>query len=308
MDKNEILKFLDIKKVKNYSTYVYRFIDFIEMKNSDLVLCTFKMILFYKLYGKEYKLNQVIDRYLEINSLYELSNGNLVSCGSFGMEIYYKNKEKNEYILLYEPTRRYTYDDDRLGVQTIIEIKLNEVILLKCYHKYPYCSRDSSFHNYSISIYNIENKKEKILTSLHISDDFIGKTEMNYLIKNEYLFVKYGYKLDIYDIKNDMKLINKNNKTFETKNVKFEGFYGATKREVKQLKKEFNIEFLCNFDDFIFVKDINDIIKVYRFRNNRLKFYQTIQFQNKDINGIVNLKNNNLLMYTYKELFIFKHL
>lgn len=89
MDRNEILKFLDIKKVKDYYDNYYtspEFNDFIEMKDSDLVLCAYKMILFYKLYGKEYKLNQVIGRNYEINSLYELSNGNLVSCGSFGME------------------------------------------------------------------------------------------------------------------------------------------------------------------------------------------------------------------------------
>ena len=105
-----------------------------------------------------------------------------------------------------------------------------------------------------------------------------------------------------------MKLINKSNKTFETQEVEFEGIFGPIKRKVIQSKKEFNIVFLCNFDDFIFVKDINDIIKIYTFRNNRLKFYQTIPFQNKDINGIINLKNNNLLMFTSKELFIFKHL
>ena len=131
---------------------------------------------------------------------------------------------------------------------------------------------------------------------------------MNYLIKNEYLFVRYGYKLDIYNIKKTMKLIDESNKKFETKEVEFKEIFGPIKRVVTQLKKEFNIVFLCNFDDFIFVKDISNIIKIYTFKNNHLKFYQTIQYQNKDINGIINLKNNNLLMYTSKELFIFKHL
>ena len=315
MDRNEILKFLDIKKVKDYYDNYYtspEFNDFIEMKDSDLVLCAYKMILFYKLYGKEYKLNQVIGRNYEINSLYELSNGNLVSCGSFGMEIYYKIKVTNEYILLskHNISEKYEYHFGykMLGVLKIIEIKLNELIILKRYCKLRRCSRDSSFSDYSISIYNIDNKNEKILTSLHVSDDFIGITYMNYLIKNEYLFVRYGYKLDIYNIKNNVKLINKSNKTFETKEVEFEGIFGPIRRKVIQSKKEFNIVFLSNFDDFIFVKDINDIIKIYTFRNNRLKFYQTIPFQNKDINGIINLKNNNLLMYTSKELFIFKHL
>ena len=52
MDRKEKLKFLDIKKVKDYYDNYYRspeFNDFIEMKDSDLVLCTNKMILFYKL-------------------------------------------------------------------------------------------------------------------------------------------------------------------------------------------------------------------------------------------------------------------
>ena len=173
IDKNEFLKFLEIKKVKyDYSNFFYRspdFNDFIEMKDSDLVLCTNKMILFYKLYGKEYKLNQVISRNYEINSLYELSNGNLVSCGSFGMEIYYKNKEKNEYILLSKHNisdkYEYCFGYQMLGVLKIIEIKLNELILLKRYSKLRRCSRDSTFYDYSISIYNSDNKNEKILTS-----------------------------------------------------------------------------------------------------------------------------------------------
>ena len=225
---------------------------------------------------------------------------------------YYKIKVTNEYILLskHNISEKYEYrfGYKMLGVLKIIEIKLNELIILKRYCKLRRCSRDSSFSDYSISIYNIDNKNEKILTSLHVSDNFIGITYMNYLIKNEYLFVRYGYKLDIYNIKNNVKLINKSNKTFETKEVEFEGIFGPIRRKVIQSKKEFNIVFLSNFDDFIFVKDINDIIKIYTFRNNRLKFYQTIPFQNKDINGIINLKNNNLLMYTSKELFIFKHL
>ena len=228
------------------------------------------------------------------------------------MEIYYKIKVTNEYILLSKHNisdkYEYRFGYQMLGVLKIIEIKLNELIILKRYSKLPYCSHDSSFSDYSISIYNIDNKNEKILTSLHVSDDFIGIAYMNYLIKNEYLFVRYGYKLDIYNIKKNMKLIDESNKTFETKEVEFKEFFGPIKRVVTQLKKEFNIVFLCNFDDFIFVKDINNIIKIYTFRNNHLKFYQTIPFQNKDINGIINLKNNNLLMYTSKELFIFKHL
>jgi len=53
---------------------------------------------------------------------------------------------------------------------------------------------------YSISIYNLEKRKEKILTYYQkeeIEDEIFKKCDINinYLIKNEYLFVKFEEKI-----------------------------------------------------------------------------------------------------------------
>ena len=90
-----------------------RVFDFIELKNSDLVLWSPKIILFYNISGNKYSLYQNISKFkenkeekdcnvfyshnserkkFEINSVYELTNGKLVCCHSFGLIIYNKKK------------------------------------------------------------------------------------------------------------------------------------------------------------------------------------------------------------------------
>ena len=74
------------------------YFDFIELKNSDLVLWSHDKIILYQMSGNKYQLYQNIKdleetkeiflmKY-EINSVYELSNENLVCCNSFGLYIY----------------------------------------------------------------------------------------------------------------------------------------------------------------------------------------------------------------------------
>jgi len=94
-------------------------IDFIELKNLDLVLWTTKAtILFYNLSDTNYSLFQTIKENIQkeekeeeeyfhmerfysnnkdvynINSIYQLSNGNIVSCNTNGIKIYSKKNDK----------------------------------------------------------------------------------------------------------------------------------------------------------------------------------------------------------------------
>ena len=91
-------------------------INFIESQYFDLIVLTNKKIIVYQLCDKEYKIYQIIDeresltdnqKYnykfkfsrfnkYRLTSIIELSNGNLVSCSSDGLKIYYKNKNKEK--------------------------------------------------------------------------------------------------------------------------------------------------------------------------------------------------------------------
>ena len=93
----------------------------IELKNNDLLIYSSRKIYIYKLAkNNNYELYQTIDEYkqgtykkkekpqeewsegidhftksYEINSIYELMNGNLISCNSYGIKIYKKIKKVN---------------------------------------------------------------------------------------------------------------------------------------------------------------------------------------------------------------------
>ena len=183
--------------------------DFIELKNSDLVLWSTEKIFLYQLLENEYKLYQEIDKFetgenevfkndfffrgahkkFSINSIYELTNGKLICCNSFGLLIYAKINDK--YIF----ESRHDIDID---VRKIIEINANKIILLQRYHYYFWgCSRNNlSSHTYSISTYDIENKNlTKVAESKVSNKDYYGYVLISYLIKNEYLLIRYGKKL-----------------------------------------------------------------------------------------------------------------
>ena len=111
-----------------------KFVDFIELKNSDIVLWTSNIIL---IYNKEYNLIQKIDErehgnlcqredydydivtYYYINSIYEMKNGKLVSCNFYGLK-FYKNIDKYNLILT---------EKMEINVHFIFEIKPNVLIL-----------------------------------------------------------------------------------------------------------------------------------------------------------------------------------
>ena len=61
----------------------YSLKNFVELKNKDLVLWTLKIIFFYTLSGKNYKLYQTIDEsnlieYFYFDDIIEMENGNLI--------------------------------------------------------------------------------------------------------------------------------------------------------------------------------------------------------------------------------------
>jgi hypothetical protein len=211
-------------------------INFIELKNLDLVFWTSEDIYFYNLSDKKYVKYQEIDesnqakkddenmfkyfkfdrRFRErerenykINSICQLKNGNLVSCNSFEIKIY--SKEKDEYIL---KSKKNMYD----VFKNVIEIELNKLILFREAHYFGgHCSR--TYYNYyicSLSIYDIE---KNILTALNEFEKSVP-LQISYFKNDKYLFVKNGdFKFDIYDINQNMKSINQNNEIIESNEI-----------------------------------------------------------------------------------------
>ena len=152
-------------------------VNFIVLNNLDLVFWTNKDIYFYNLSDKNYVKYQEIDesnqekkddesefndfKYFgygrrirerenyEINSISQLKNGNLVSCSSYGIKIY--SKEKDKYIL---KSKHKIYK----GFKNAIEIELNKLILFsKAHYSGGHCSETYySHYNCNLYVYDIE--------------------------------------------------------------------------------------------------------------------------------------------------------
>ena len=137
-------KLYEIKLPISKDYYTEGVFDFIELKNSDLVIFSSDKILIYQKSGKKYQLYQIINssegvkekvdenkvgcyfpsrtKKFEINSIYELTNGKLISCNSYGLTMYTKANEK------YISDSKHEIEID---VRKVIELNPNKIILLQ---------------------------------------------------------------------------------------------------------------------------------------------------------------------------------
>ena len=150
-----------------------------------------------------------------------------------------------------------------------------------------------------------------------------------------------------------MKSINQNNEIIGTYEIEendeergfyYMRFYERNKKQIK-IKDEMNIRFLSKYsEDLFFAKDINDNIKIYKFKDKSFELYQNFpsiitacgrrplngilepsnkeeeeeekeednnsKFQpnpTKEIKGMIQLKNNYLIMYSDYNIFVIKN-
>lgn len=295
-------------------------IDFIELKNFDLVLWTTKAkILFYKLADNNYTLSQTISEKIQeekkeeyffrerfysnnkdvynINSIYQLTNGNLLSCNTNGIKIYTKKNDK------YELELNYPMD---IEVMLAIEIKLNQLILFQVnFESGGFCSQ--SYHctlTYSVSQYDINNSKSFCLSEFK-ENVALRNNEIKFFRSNDLLFVKFGqFKFEIYDINQNFKSLNKDNEIIGIDKInEFIGFCRLV--SFVKIKDEMNIKFLCNYsEDLFFAKDVKNNIKLYQFKNKAFESYQDFPLSKADIRGMIKLKNNNIIMYSFNEIMV----
>ena len=295
--------------------------NFIVLKNSDLVFWTIKRIFFYKLSGKEneYVLYKTMEETYEnsqkedfdfyfgrnysnldepiINSVYELKNGNLITCISTCMKIYTKKNENYTFL---------SKIDTDTEIKKVFEVKPNQIILMqKNYEAGGHCSQTYyCIHTFSLSLYDIE---KNLLTKLNKFEERVSLkyNDISFFNNDKYLFIKYGgFKFDIFDINQNMQSINSNNEIIQLKTI--EEIYGFfRKRTFNVVIEELNIRFLCNYNnDLFFAKDLNGNIKLYKFKGKSFEFYQDFPLSTKDIIGIIKLKDNKLIMYSRQNAFI----
>ena len=325
IDSFKKLEEIEIPNLNDSYSIGKRIFNFIELKNSDLVLWSPEYIFFYqktddkyncyqKIFGPEehkeikdnydnyrnncvdysiFKTVKVLRKKYRINSIYELSNSKLAFCVSFGLLIYTKEKEK--YIL--ESIHPMLID-----VIKLMELDKNKLILFRKYY-YLFSAHlgiGFSQDTHSISIYNIETKEFINLATNEGNKNYEGKQEIvSFMVKSGLLLVRYGDKIDIYDIKNNMLL--KNHYYADKVNKRYYDNYKIS----KDLNGEIDIVFLCDyFYNLLIAKNSKNKAKIFMLKDNSLKYIRDFPFELDYLREIIKLKNNKFLMYSGKKVIV----
>ena len=77
-----------------------------------------------------------------------------------------------------------------------------------------------------------------------------------------------------------------------------------------KLKNEMNIDLLCDYFDNLFLAKNNcdRKIKIYKFVDEKVKYYSDFPIEIHDTKGIIKLKNNMYVIYSYYEINIINHI
>jgi len=111
--------------------------------------------------------------------------------------------------------------------------------------------------------------------------DYYGYVLISYLIKNEYLLIRYGKKIDIYDINNNMSLVNHDQEEIIEKKDEYYGIYEC-------LKGEMDIIFLCDYlNNLIITKNIEKKARIHMLKDNSLQYVKDFPYQLKDLKEII---------------------
>ena len=280
---------------------------FLELKNNDLIIYSWSEIFCYKLKKDyNYELYQTIDESnQEINktkkreifkfnyfsnndiyyiiNVYELSNGDLVSCNTYGIKIYKKDINGQYKFSIFQQI-----DED---ARYLLEINNNILIIYGDLDDSPSTTLFSEI--YSLYKYDIENQKLIELCKNHYSDrngslkGIISGFE--YLYHKNYLFIGLCRRLLVFDLNINGELIANY-------------FVDKGKNSTTNIR-----EFLFNFDDDDFlIKDHDHKYKLLRFNNNKFEFVNYFPFQITD--DILKYDNNKFIIYSENEIIIYQKL
>ena len=197
------------------------------------------------------------------------------------MKIYKKDNGK----FIYDKT---LYCDYR--IRKIFEIKPNIIVLFSMEDARRGCCVYGSY--YCISLYNIQNGEKNINPKIFRFESDNNDNEKPFVKMDNHLIAKYADCLDIYDIEQNMKLINEDDyEIIETKEW-------CSDEKDKKLKYEVPFELFKEElkNNFILATNNNGESFVYKYEDKSFKVCQKFPFDLKDEN-IIKLKNGKLITY-----------
>ena len=204
-------------------------------------------------------------------------NGNLISCNSYGIKIYKKNKEGKYELFI---TKKIETE-----VHHVIEIKSN-IIIIFCKEEenisYTFCCFLFDVYKYNIEKDELTELYGESFNDRHLMGSIL---HFSYLINNNLLFIRFGFQLVIYDINEEKSLVLENNDD----NLLIE-------------------DFCYNYDSNTFIaENRGNKYKLYSYKNNKLYDLGEFPFTNENTNGIVKLKDNNFIIYSKQEINFIKN-
>ena len=180
-------------------------------------------------------------------------------------------------------------------IRKIFEIKPNIIVLFSMEKAKSGCCVFGYY--YSISLYNIQNGEKNINPKIFRYDDDNNDNEKPFLKIDNHLIAKYADCLDIYDIEQNMKLINEDDYEIiktrswyldeENRKLKYEAPFKLFKEELK--------------NNFILATTNDGESFVYKYENKSFKICQKFPFDLEDEN-IIKLKNGKLITYNRGEI------
>ena len=248
----------------------------IELKNNDIVLCSYSIIYIYKLLqNKNYELYQTIEG---LESVAELKNDNLVGCNSSTIYLYKKNIDGKYELSLKK--------DGLKDVEKVIGIKKNIIIIFTCIQHVI----NPSFATYDRCVYKYDFDKDILIEMVEavFSDrDLGGQFYINYLVfHNKYYLLQYGSSLSVLDITQDFENI-----------------------ECSSVDETYISELCCNYEGDIFVAlDEQNIPRFFTFKNNTFTKYDIFPFTKYEVQDVLKLKNGYFITYGKTEINIIKKL
>ena len=260
--------------------FEFLFNDAVKTEDNNLVLSNEYNIYYYELIDKEYKLIQLIqcnehlnnlfsyDRNDSIVSIHPLKNGNLIVKYGKEMKIYKKDNGK----FIYYKTLNCGY-----YIREIFEIKPNIIVLFLRERIGSGCVV-RGFNHY-ISLYNIQNDDEGNIISKRIkcnSDDYYNKKP--FLKIDNHLIAKYVDYLDIYDIEQNMELINEDD--YEIIKIKEWDSYKEDKKLKYKVPFRYFKEEIKN--NFILATKSDGKSSVYKYENKSFKEF-VLAFNNTEL-------------------------
>ena len=312
----------------------------VELKNKDLIRAISSSLEFYKLDGQKYKLFQKIEEEkININSILGLMNGNLISFNTYGIEIYSKEKEKDKYKSISKikmedrAMNGYEIEQNKLIIFKKTPIpKKSELDLLDLSNE-----DNSQYPRYFvISFFDLVNDEEKILVKKKWEDNIEYEYDyeiFNFLKNDKYLFVNFQITESYHEHWDPIpcyKYGNHNRELYFWEKKYLNVGYIFNISSEKYLECDFEIPpeenriaILCNYNNDLFIakkgsiekigndyrekeappKDENQL-NIIKYEDKTFKSYRQLSFD--DDENIMKLRNNNFIIYSSKEIKLFK--